>query len=112
MRFHVQIRLPSLANTRMCWQRLASVKSKQRKATKLAMKNLKIPKLPLVVTITRLGPRKLDDDNLQSACKYIRDEIARAVGVDDGSPQYTWLYGQRTGNYGVEIEMVTRGDGL
>lgn len=76
------------------------------------MKDLLTPQLPLVIVITRIGPRRLDDDNLQSACKYVRDEIARKVGVDDGSDQYTWQYDQRVGDYGVEVEMLTRGDGL
>lgn len=117
MRFHVPIRLPSLANTRMCWQKLASIKSKQRKAVAKYMRvtrtdRSRLPPMPLVVTITRAGPKKLDDDNLQSACKYVRDEIARIVGVDDGSSLYTWQYSQRVGEYGVDVEIVTRGDGL
>ena len=61
-----------------------------------------------MVTITRIGPRKLDDDNLSGACKYVRDEIARMVGVDDGSDRYTWVYKQRTGAYGVDVEIESR----
>jgi len=28
--------------------------------------------------------------------------------LDDGSPMYTWVYKQRIGEYGVEVELVTR----
>lgn len=62
-----------------------------------------------MVAITRIGPRKLDDDNLLSACKYVRDQIATMIKVDDGSPLYTWRYTQRIDSiYGVEIEFIRR----
>lgn len=109
MRVHIPIRLPSLANTRMHWRYVATLKKKQREATKACLKDATIPPLPLLVTITRIGPKILDDDNLASACKYVRDEIARAVGVDDGSNQYTWRYEQVKGmKYGVIVEIVMR----
>ena len=62
----------------------------------------------MVVKITRLGPRRLDDDNLAACCKYVRDAIAAKVGVDDGDARYTWVYEQRIGPYGVEVEMSNR----
>ena len=71
-----------------------------------------IPTVPLLVTITRVGPRRLDDDNLAAACKYVRDQIAAVIGIDDGSPLYTWRYEQRVGGrkeYGVDVEIVTHG---
>jgi hypothetical protein len=111
MRFHIPLHLPSLANVRMHWRKMTRVKKNQRIVVWAVMKDLLTPRLPLVIVITRIGPRRLDDDNLQSACKYVRDEIARKVGVDDGSDQYTWQYDQRIGEYGVEVEMTTRGDG-
>lgn len=97
----------------MHWGTLTGLKKKQKQAVKGAIELCRltgetIPELPLLIMITRVGPRKLDDDNLQSSCKYIRDEIARIVGVDDGSDQYTWLYKDRIGDYGVEVEIVTR----
>ena len=114
MIFHIPIKLPSLANTRMHWRKMASLKKKQRSATKLCMfiatsgVPTAIPPLPLLITIARIGPRKLDDDNLASACKYVRDQIATAVGVDDGSSQYTWQYKQKIGAYGVDVEITPR----
>ena len=111
MRFHVPIRLPSLSNARLHWRRLDRIKRQQKEATYYCLRGKAIPPPPLVVTITRVGPGRLDDDNLSGACKYVRDEIARAVGVDDGSNQYTWRYEQRVGDYGVDVEIVERGDG-
>lgn len=113
MRFHVPLRLPSLANLHsLTWQRLSGIKRKHKTATRRAMSGFVPPKPPWVVIITRVGKRKLDGDNLYYACKFVRDEIARIIGVDDGSGLYTWDYRQRIGEYGVEIEVLTRGDGL
>ena len=116
MRLHIPIKLPSIANTRVHWRKMARLKIKQREATAYCMVGKVIPPLPLVVTITRIGPRRLDDDNLASACKYIRDQIADVVGTDDGSPLYTWQYRQRARisppgamyQYAVEVEIVQR----
>ena len=109
MRFHIPIKLPSLANlSHLHWYKLSNITKKQKKATKRSLRGLVIPPLPLLITITRIGPHKLDDDNVASACKYIRDEIARAVNVDDGSPLYTWRCEQRTGKYGVDVEITER----
>src|SRR5271166_4432713 len=112
MRFHIPIRLPSLMNTRMYWRRMAKVTKKQKEMTQVYLSIAKnyadVPPLPLLVTITRIGPRKLDDDNLASSCKYVRDQIAKMVGVDDGSDQYTWRYEQKLGEYGVDVEIITR----
>ena len=108
MRFHIPIELPSLANTRLHWRAMDSLKKKQKAATKFCMYGANIPLPPLLVTITRIGPRKLDDDNLASACKYVRDQIAKVIGVDDGSDLYTWKYQQRIGTYGVDVEITSR----
>lgn len=108
MRFTIPIKAPSLSNTRMGWQKFASLKKRQKNATALCMRNLDIPKPPLLVIITRVGPRKLDDDNLVGACKYIRDQIATIIGIDDGSPLYIWHYEQKIGSYSVEVEITSR----
>lgn len=109
MRFHIPIRLPSLANlSHLHWRKLDTIKSGQKFATRVCMVDVEIPPLPLLVIITRIGPRRLDDDNLASACKYVRDVIAKKVGLDDGSDQYTWRYEQRIGDYGVDVDITTR----
>lgn len=53
--------------------------------------------LPCVVTLIRIAPRALDDDNLASGFKAIRDGIADRLGVDDRSPLVQWRYSQRQG---------------
>lgn len=120
MKFHVPIKLPSLPNERMHWRTLDRLKKSQRGAVLYCMvkagRAMDIPPLPVVVTITRTGPRKLDDDNLAGACKYVRDQIAKVIGVDDGSDQYTWRYAQRIvrgrpSQYGVDVEITPRAGG-
>lgn len=71
------------------------------------------PAPPYQITLTRIAGRKLDSDNLQGACKAIRDAVAAALGIDDGDEEHAWLYAQRkarpreiglqVGGYGVEI---------
>ena len=61
-----------------------------------------------VVTITRIAPRALDDDNLAASAKHVRDGIADAMGLDDRDPRVRWRYAQRSdgrGVYGVEIRI-------
>lgn len=64
---------------------------------------------PLLVTLTRIGPRKLDSDNLASGFKAVRDEIARIVGVDDGDEErLIFRYRQERGKpreYGAHIRI-------
>lgn len=56
------------------------------------------PKLPVVIVLVRVAPRRLDDGNLASAFKGIQDGIADWLGVDDGDSQrVAWLYDQRQG---------------
>ncbi|WP_230682079.1 hypothetical protein, partial [Streptococcus pneumoniae] len=48
----------------------------------------------VVVRITRVGPRRLDDDNLARAAKALRDGVADWLGCDDGDPRVSWHYAQ------------------
>jgi hypothetical protein len=66
----------------------------------------------LRVTLTRIGPRRLDSDNLASGFKGVRDEIARIVGIDDGDERVTWVYRQERGGpreYAAHIR-IERGE--
>lgn len=51
----------------------------------------------LVVTLTRVSPRPLDDDNLRSALKSVRDAVATWLRIDDASPLVRWEYAQEKG---------------
>jgi hypothetical protein len=60
------------------------------------------------VTLTRLSAGKLDGDGLQAALKSVRDGIADALGVNDGSDAVVWKYEQRKckrGEFGVEVSI-------
>lgn len=57
--------------------------------------------LPCHITMTRIAPRKLDSDNLQTAFKGVRDEIADLIipgkkkGQADSDKRLTWAYEQK-----------------
>ena len=82
------------------------------------------PTFPLVVTITRLGPRALDSDNLASSGKHVRDAVATWLGVDDGVaertivdglPQVEWrVTAEKSKVYGVRIDVraAARGEAV
>lgn len=65
---------------------------------------------PCIARLVRLSPALCDDDNLQGACKAIRDEIAKINGVDDGpNGPITWVYAQekcKRGTFGVRVEFL------
>jgi hypothetical protein len=68
------------------------------------------PHVPCTVTLTRVAPSAgLDDDNLASALKGVRDQVAQWLGIDDRrSLQVRYRYAQRNsghrGPWAVEIE--------
>lgn len=67
---------------------------------------------PLRVTITRVGPKRMDPtDNLPSACKATIDCLAEILGVDDGSSVVDWRVEQKPvgeRRYAVEIVIESR----
>lgn len=103
------LRLRSIANERVHPLKRWRQGKAQRNAIRKAINPLLLPKLPAIVTITRIGPRKLDSDNLAISAKAIRDALAELWGVDDGSDMYQWRYTQESagrGVYGVRIEVT------
>lgn len=81
-------------------------------------------KLPCIVKLIRISPKLLDDDNLRSAFKWIRDELSECLipeklkpyvtkkgtlalikGRADDDPRITWLYAQEKGKLGIRIEI-------
>jgi hypothetical protein len=69
------------------------------------------PELPIVVTLTRLAFNELDDDNLPSSMKSIRDELAKVLGVDDRDRRITWRYAQTKAppkHYSVRVRIEPR----
>ena len=111
LRVMVPIRTVSVANLREHWAK----KAKRAKSERDAVAYVLRPRLrdeplgawvPGTVTITRIAPRRLDDDNAVRAQKSVRDEVAAQLGVDDRDPRVTWRVEQRRGRvreYAVEI---------
>jgi hypothetical protein len=57
--------------------------------------------LPVVVRLTRIGQKRLDDDNLRPALKAARDVVSAWLGLrDDSDPRVRWEYGQKAGYVG------------
>ncbi len=70
-----------------------------------------IPATPCTVLITRIAPGNgLDDDNLAGACKAVRDEFSKWIGVNDRrSDIVKYTYDQRRGTkgeWGVRIQVL------
>ncbi len=62
----------------------------------------------MAVRITRIAPRRFDDDNMARAAKAIRDGVADWLDIDDGDSRVTWLYAQERGEpkqHAVRIEV-------
>ncbi len=92
----IPIRTVSEANGREHWAIKAKRVKLHRDTAHMVIRHaLKGEKpLPCVVTLTRMSPRLLDDDNLRQALKATRDGIADWLGVDDRDPLIRWEYGQ------------------
>lgn len=101
------VRLTSTANLRIHPLRLWRQAKAQAKAVTFALPKNMLPKLPATITITRIGHRTLDTDNLAISAKAVRDAIARIYGVDDGDPRYVWEYAQEKAKAGVHACRIT-----
>lgn len=81
------------------WGKQANLSKKHRTLAAIATSNQIVARnikgsLKYVVTFTRFGKRKLDDDNLIGGLKHIRDGVSDALGVNDGSDRITFHYKQ------------------
>lgn len=68
------------------------------------------PSLPVVVTLTRVGPGWPDWSNVVGAFKHIQDGVADALGLrNDEDPRITWKYERRREKtFAVEIAVEAR----
>lgn len=102
--FRVEMDAPSAPNLREHPMVRAKRVKKQRAA--VARKMPKWTEGPmLVVRLTRVAPRELDDDNLQGAMKAVRDQVAAGLRVDDASPLVRWEYAQAKGPAEVLVQV-------
>lgn len=103
----IPIRTISALNSREHWSARARRVKKERETTAWLLKGHQKPELPVVVKLTRVGPTNgLDQgDNLNSAMKGVRDQIAEWLGINDRDPRARWRYDQRRAkDWGVEVE--------
>jgi hypothetical protein len=109
------IKIASTQNTRECWQAKARrAKVHRETASGYLWPQPKISAVgPIEITLTRIGVRRLDDDNLAGGFKACRDGVADWLGIDDGSPRLEWSYAQRKAPKGASLygaEVVIRWD--
>jgi hypothetical protein len=108
------IRTESEANLRENWHVKAKRVQTQRAITRVMVGQHRKdwrddrPNTHYVITLTRIAPRPLDSDNLARSFKAIRDGIADALEIDDGSKYLAWNYAQEKGppkQYAVRIQI-------
>ena len=103
--YHLPLRLISAANSREHWAARARRVKRERAAAIVVRRH----PLPCIVTIKRHGKRLMDGDNLQAACKALRDGIADRLGVDDADSRITWRYEQDVRpEFGVTVKIEAR----
>ena len=104
------LRTRSTLNVREHWRKRAKRAQEERAVVRMRLAVVRgwAPSLPVTVTLTRVGPRALDGDNVQGALKAVRDGVADALGVDDGSEDVQWLYEQRGGAYEVRVKVESK----
>lgn len=103
------LRLRSEANARGHTLGAKSTRAKAVRAAVLrALAGRVLPPLPVRVCVTRVAPRRVDTDNLASACKSPRDSAAEALGIDDGPAETraVWREAQVVGPVAVRVTIV------
>jgi len=114
----IPIKTISEANSSLHWSKKHKLHKMQKYYVKLFLN--KGLSLPCTVVLTRQAPRRLDDDNLVTALKYVRDAVADKLipglppGQADDDNRIKWGYDQITSKkaenghkYGVWIEIKT-----
>ena len=119
MIIEMPMRLVSEANRRDHWA--AKAKRVQQQRTRAWAEVLeakaKLPKghwlrrngAPMTITLIRIAPKGItDNDNLCSSFKAVRDGVAQALGIDDGSSSICWVYRQEKGKprkYALRVQI-------
>lgn len=112
LEFSMPVRVVSEANQHEHWRAKYHRKKQQQKIVAeewITIRAGYMPlRLPCVIRLTRIGPKRLDADNLAGSFKHVQDSIAREIGVDDGDERIKWEYeqdaiGKRV--YAVKVEI-------
>jgi len=118
--FRVPIRTRNGLNDREHWSARSRRVKTERAATRAAFERLVFfphttdEGATYTVRMTRIAPRRMDDDNLAGALKGVRDEIAACLGVNDGSARVLWGYDQSRGlpkEYAVMVRIDAQAKG-
>ena len=112
----IPVRIESSLNLREFWRTRANRNTSHRKEVYFGLRQA-CPKfnpalLPCVVTLTRIAPRELDDDNLAGGFKSVRDGVADWLAIKDNDKRVEWQYAQRKGaprHYSAMIEIAPAG---
>lgn len=105
----IPLRLGTGLNEREHWRVKASRVAAERSRVAWSLLGKTLPRLPAVITMTRIGKRKMDAGNLSGALKGVQDELAKLYGEDDGSDLYEWRYEQEIGTeFAVRIEIRSK----
>jgi hypothetical protein len=113
----INLKTVSESNSSEHWSKKAKRHKNQKKAIwfELLTKKSGI-QLPCIIKLSRVAPRLLDDDNLVSSFKWIRDAIAEEItgiqiaGRADDTPMIKWQYAQEKGlpkEYAIKIEILS-----
>lgn len=106
LEFSIPIQTKSATNLREHWAvRSKRVASERRATTYRTPPAFKALGPLLRITLTRVSPRELDDDNLRPALKGVRDALAASLRIDDRSPLVEWGYGQEKGTAAVLVRV-------
>jgi hypothetical protein len=112
----VPIKIVSEANNFDYWRRKNKRKKKNNEDLKYHLNVYTPPKLPCLIKLTRISPRKLDYDNLVFSQKYILDTICDFLlpglkaGRADGDSRITVEYHQekrKPKEFGLQVEIFS-----
>lgn len=91
----------AMGNSRVAAMIRSATRAKHRKAAMRSTREAMLRRdlcpvdlVPCVVALTRLSAGYMDDDGLAGSQKGVRDGIAAALCVDDGSAWIRFVYGQ------------------
>jgi hypothetical protein len=119
---YIPIKLQSIANKREHWAARAKRNKSQGGLVAMILRGelgRTEMALPCVITLIRVSPRDLDQDNLIVAFKCVRDVVADLLipglqmGRADSDPRITWHYDQRKGKpkeNAIEVKIRPRFD--
>lgn len=100
------LRLDATPNARAHWTATATKRARERQVIGAALARVVPPAGPWRVTITRVGPRAMDDDNRTASAKGVRDALAAWLGIDDGDERAAWeVRGEVARGYAVRVQI-------